>query len=62
MQQTQVLSEWLVTLVLINSDAFSALQDALAEAEHPDRECIMRCLAECFAAKATSTLGNVWGL
>ena len=54
------LSGW-VTLVLINSDAFSALQDAMAEAEHPDRECIMRCLAECFAAKATSTLGKRLG-
>lgn len=54
------LSGW-VTLVLINLDAFSALQDAIAEAEHPDRECIMRCLAECFAAKATSTLGKRLG-
>ena len=54
------LSGW-VTLVLINSDAFSALQDALAEAVHPDRECIMQCLAECFAAKATSTLGKRLG-
>jgi hypothetical protein len=54
------LSGW-VTLVLINSDAFSALQDAMAEAEHPDRECVMRCLAECFAAKATSTLGKRLG-
>ena len=54
------LSGW-VTLVLINSEAFSALQDAIAEAEHRDRECIMRCLAECFAAKATSTLGKRLG-
>ena len=50
-----------VTLVLINCSAFSVLDDALSDVSQPSRDLIMRCLAECFAAKATSTLGKRLG-
>jgi len=50
-----------VTLVLINCSAFSVLDDALSDVDQPSRDVVMRCLAECFAAKATSTLGKRLG-
>ena len=50
-----------VTLVLINCSAFSVLDDALSDVDQPSRDIVMRCLAECFAAKATSTLGKRLG-
>ena len=50
-----------VTLVLINCGAFSVLDDALSDVDQPNRDVVMRCLAECFAAKATSTLGKRLG-
>ena len=50
-----------VTLVLINCSAFSVLDDALSDVDQPSRDMVMRCLAECFAAKATSTLGKRLG-
>ena len=50
-----------VTLVLINCSAFSVLDDALSDVDQPSRDIIMRCLAECFAAKATRTLGKRLG-
>ena len=37
------------------------LDDALSDVDQPSRDMIMRCLAECFAAKATSTLGKRLG-
>ena len=53
-------SGW-VTLVLINRTAFNAFTDALSRAVGPERETINRCLVECFAAKATSTVGKRLG-
>ena len=54
------LSGW-ATLVLIDCSAFSAFDDALSGHSEPDRENVLRCLTECFAAKATSTVGKRLG-
>ena len=54
------LSGW-ATLVLIDCSAFSAFDDALSGHAEPDRENVLRCLTECFAAKATSTVGKRLG-
>ena len=54
------LSGW-ATLVLIDCSAFSAFDDALYGLAEPDRESVLRCLTECFAAKATSTVGKRLG-
>ena len=50
-----------VTLILINCRAFSAFDDALRDSAEPDRDSVLRCVTECLAAEATSTIGKRLG-
>ena len=59
-KRTSFLSGW-VTLILVNCSAFSAFDDALRESAEPDRDSVLRCVTECLAAKATSTIGKRLG-
>eukprot|EP00435_Cladocopium_sp_Y103_P074521 s19_g49.t1 len=50
------------TLVLIRRDAFSAFDGAFEDVgDAPERPIVVQCLAECLAAKATSTIGKRLG-
>ena len=50
-----------VTLVLIDCSAFSALDGAILDAEGRERTVLTQCISECFASKATSTIGKRLG-
>ena len=54
------LSGW-ATLVLIDSSAFSAFDDAVMNTDMSERDAVLRCVTECLAAKATSTIGKRLG-
>eukprot|EP00435_Cladocopium_sp_Y103_P074270 s20_g47.t1 len=55
------LSGW-ATLVLINRSAFSSFDGAFDDRrDEPERLCVLRCLEECLASKATSTIGKRLG-
>ena len=59
-KRKSVIAGW-VTLVLIDCSAFSALDGALEDAAGHERTVLTQCITECFAAKATSTIGKRLG-
>ena len=46
---------------MVDSSAFSAFDDALADAAGRERGVLTQCMTECFASKATSTIGKRLG-